>query len=83
MDNEKLDLIVSLVQGMANEQKAMRSEFAEMRADLKATREAVEVVAVEQAKLRDEMTAIGRRISRVEQADADLWQAIDRLRPAH
>jgi archaellum component FlaC len=89
-DTEKLDLIATLLPGLVAEvkgigasQQGMREELTGMRLELKRVADAVEVVATEQARLREDMGRIGSRISRVEHANADLWQAIELLRPAH
>jgi hypothetical protein len=76
MDNEKLGLITTLVEGIAADQKATLVEQ-------KRLADALEVIATEQARIREDLARMGARLSRVEHANADLWQAIDRLRPSH
>ncbi|MEX3929776.1 hypothetical protein AB4Y36_38195 [Paraburkholderia sp. BR10936] len=79
MENEKLDLILNLVQGMNTEQKAMREDMTVIRSDLTRLADAVEVLAREQAAMREDLDYMGRRVSRLEQNALDQTGRIETL----
>ena len=62
-DSEKLDLVLSEIQGMKDEMQGMKEKMQSMKGEMQGMKEKIDKLALGQLEIKKEMYMLNRKIS--------------------